>query len=529
MGKRKNRLKKKEIKRKLRQQNKKRIISPRKLSKPHTLATAANTCQSAGFTKPAATSTQVSGVICLAPNINNPIINTQKDSTMAPHQHQFKKFKDIAVIKPVKRLNNNKMKGDTSYSQKLVNSLKRRALNSKNNPQRNGIKRKLDFKNSTELSKRQLPKPKFYVTKKQARGSKAPLNKTIEEGEIIEEIESSDDDDCILISPVVDKVIIECDESAESQHVSNADIPSCSFVVDKTGDYQKPLPSNNGFMYPTNSMDASLIAIDDSLDSVSSEESEEEITDRETNLVKTEPNTSVNDSVIFVKETMATEDFIPLPADEKSSPRRGKKRKTNAVNATPKVIKRMNESLFTTTERKKLADYNSNTYNPGTTVSTADSKKRPIIIDGSNVAFAHGCSNVFSAEGVKYCIEYFLKMGHDVKAVIPQFRRNQHKSSNPALLDQLHKDNKIVFTPCKNLPNQQSISYDDRFILQLAYEKNAAIVSNDNYRDLIHENAAFKKIIENRVIGYSWCDDILILPKDPYGRFGPPLDEILRC
>jgi len=68
-----------------------------------------------------------------------------------------------------------------------------------------------------------------------------------------------------------------------------------------------------------------------------------------------------------------------------------------------------------------------------------------------------------------------------------------------------------------------------RFILQLAYERNAAVVSNDNYRDLIHENPAFKKIIENRVIGYSWCDDILILPKDPYGRFGPPLDEILRC
>lgn len=162
----------------------------------------------------------------------------------------------------------------------------------------------------------------------------------------------------------------------------------------------------------------------------------------------------------------------------------------------------------------------------------------------------HGCSNTFSAEGIKYCVEYFEKMGHDVKAVIPLFRRNPNKSSNPALLDQLYKDKKLVFTPCKNLPNQQSISYDDRwaiaytyiyftchtksflyfrFILQIAYERNAAVVSNDNYRDLIHENPAFKKIIENRVIGYSWCDNILILPKDPYGRFGPPLSEILRC
>ncbi|ALC40822.1 CG42360, partial [Drosophila busckii] len=196
--------------------------------------------------------------------------------------------------------------------------------------------------------------------------------------------------------------------------------------------------------------------------------------------------------------------------------------------ATPKRL-RMSESLFTSTERKKLLDYNSNTYNPGEDDSIPTNHKRFIIIDGSNVAFGHGCSKVFSAEGIKYSLEYFETLGHSVKAVIPQFRKNPHKSTNPALLDQLYKDGKIVFTPCKNLPTQQSISYDDRFILQLAYERNAAVVSNDNYRDLIHENPAFKKIVENRVIGYSWCDNIFILPKDPYGRFGPQLAEILRC
>ncbi|KAH8372291.1 hypothetical protein KR093_010941 [Drosophila rubida] len=366
------------------------------------------------------------------------------------------------------------------------------------------------------------------------------MSETIEEGEIIEEIESSDDD-CIVVSPTVDKITIDCDECGEpasnlSKHpptnTVNADIPTCSsFVIDKKGSYQRPSLPNNGLLYPTNAIDVSCIAIDDSLDSESDDDSPVDINDdRKCNVVKTEANTSINDSVIFVKETKATEDFIPLPAEEKALyARRAKKGNITKAEPTPRVLKRMNESLFTTTERKKLADYNSNTYNPGTKVSVADSNKRPIIIDGSNVAFAHGCSNVFSAEGIKYCIEYFLKKGHDVKAVIPLFRRNPHKSSNPPLLDQLHKDKKIVFTPCKNLPNQQSISYDDRFILQLAYERNAAIVSNDNYSDLIHENPAFKKIIENRVIGYSWCDDILILPKDPYGRFGPFLDDILRC
>jgi len=62
-------------------------------------------------------------------------------------------------------------------------------------------------------------------------------------------------------------------------------------------------------------------------------------------------------------------------------------------------------------------------------------------------------------------LQYFEKIGHDVKAVIPMFRRNIYKSSNPELLDKLHKEGKIVFTPCKNLHGQMSSSYDDRLAL----------------------------------------------------------------
>ena len=42
------------------------------------------------------------------------------------------------------------------------------------------------------------------------------------------------------------------------------------------------------------------------------------------------------------------------------------------------------------------------------------------------------------------------------------------------------------------------VFFSSRFLLQLATELDAAIVSNDNYRDLINENPAFKKIIENQ-------------------------------
>lgn len=53
-------------------------------------------------------------------------------------------------------------------------------------------------------------------------------------------------------------------------------------------------------------------------------------------------------------------------------------------------------------------------------------------------------------------------MGHEVKAVIPQFRMNKSKSTDPEELERLHKAGKIVQTPCKNLPGLTSTSYDDR-------------------------------------------------------------------
>ncbi|KAM7343159.1 aarF domain containing kinase 1 isoform 2-T2 [Cochliomyia hominivorax] len=229
-----------------------------------------------------------------------------------------------------------------------------------------------------------------------------------------------------------------------------------------------------------------------------------------------------DDSVIFISEENGN-DFIPI--NDPKLPAQASK--TRDVSPTRPVNRLRTNILFTQSETKKLNEYNTNTYNPGGKEGLT-SGKRMVIIDGSNVAFKHGLDQVFSVKGLKIAIEYFEKMGHEVKAVIPQFRMNRNKSTDTDELLRLHKAGKIVQTPCKNLPGLTSISYDDRFVLQLAFELDAAIVSNDNYRDLLHENPAFKKIIENRVIGYTWCNDIFILPKDPYGKWGPTLQQILN-
>ena len=39
---------------------------------------------------------------------------------------------------------------------------------------------------------------------------------------------------------------------------------------------------------------------------------------------------------------------------------------------------------------------------------------RPIVIDGSNVAMAHGEPQIFSCRGIEICVEWFKNEGHKV-------------------------------------------------------------------------------------------------------------------
>ncbi|KAH8290820.1 hypothetical protein KR054_006073, partial [Drosophila jambulina] len=416
---------------------------------------------------------------------------------------------------------------NTKCISRLMSSIKKKYKVQKN-PQ---VQRKLELLRGspTKKPRSSLSKPKIFTPQK--------VNNTddIEEGELIE---TSDDDDCVLLETTSVPINIDGDESDTDAEPFSSEkffeacqrraekIATPKIVTDSRRDVAlliKPKSDNQLLYSPitksTTSADVSCIELLESPESMPM------------------PIENNDDSVILLEDSIGGEDFIPLLNPLATNVAKQKQKSpAKSPKSTKKKSGRMSISQFTSAERKKVGDYNSNTFNPteetdepGPASDKPKSNKRPIIIDGSNVAFAHGNTNVFSSEGIKYCLQYFDKMGHNAKAVIPSFRRNFFKSSNPELLDKLHKEGKIVFTPCKNIPGQKSISYDDRFILQLAYEWNAAVVSNDNYRDLIDESPAFKKIVETRVLGYTWCDNIFILPKDPYGRWGPTLDEILRC
>ncbi|KAM9320129.1 endoribonuclease ZC3H12A [Gastrophryne carolinensis] len=161
------------------------------------------------------------------------------------------------------------------------------------------------------------------------------------------------------------------------------------------------------------------------------------------------------------------------------------------------------------------------------------SNLRPVVIDGSNVAMSHGNKEVFSCRGILIAVNFFLERGHtDITVFVPSWRKEQPRPDMPItdqyILTDLEKRKILVFTPSRRVNGKRLVCYDDRFIVKLAHKCDGIIVSNDTYRDLQSEKPEWKKFIEERLLMYSFVNDIFMPPDDPMGRKGPNLDDFLR-
>lgn len=85
-----------------------------------------------------------------------------------------------------------------------------------------------------------------------------------------------------------------------------------------------------------------------------------------------------------------------------------------------------------------------------------------------------------------------------------------------------------ILNVCRLVGGKRMVCYDDRYILKLAAEVDGIVVSNDNYRDLAQENPEFRRVIEERILMYSFVNDRFMPPDDPLGRSGPTLENFLR-
>ncbi|XP_022646320.1 uncharacterized protein LOC111244038 isoform X2 [Varroa destructor] len=172
---------------------------------------------------------------------------------------------------------------------------------------------------------------------------------------------------------------------------------------------------------------------------------------------------------------------------------------------------------------------------PGGVAGSASSggELRPIVIDGSNVAMSHGNKDVFSCRGIRICVDWFRARGHtELTVFVPSWRKESARPNTPIadqeILLQLEREKLLVFTPSRNVGGKRVVCYEDRYILNLATENDGIVVSNDNYRDLVLEKAEFKRVVEERLLMYSFVNDRFMPPDDPLGRQGPTLDQFLR-
>ncbi|XP_010865983.2 NEDD4-binding protein 1 [Esox lucius] len=155
---------------------------------------------------------------------------------------------------------------------------------------------------------------------------------------------------------------------------------------------------------------------------------------------------------------------------------------------------------------------------------------RHVIIDGSNVAMAHGLHRFFSCRGIAIAVEAFWRRGHrEITVFVPQWRQKRDRyTTEQHYLNQLEDLRLLSFTPSREVCGQRISSHDDRFLLHLAEKTGGVIVTNDNLRDFVNTSEAWMRIIQERLLQFTFVEDHFMIPDDPLGRHGPHLELFLR-
>lgn len=155
-------------------------------------------------------------------------------------------------------------------------------------------------------------------------------------------------------------------------------------------------------------------------------------------------------------------------------------------------------------------------------------RKRIILLDGTDIALEHGKHKIYSATGIKLANDYFRNLGNQTQIIIPAMRLNPGNCDDHFILHELKEKNLLILTPSFGIEDSKGMSLDDRFMLRIAFEHDTAILSNDSFKNLYLESTDYQKVIDNRIIPFSWNKDDLLIPEKPYGHNGPSLAEILN-
>ena len=115
---------------------------------------------------------------------------------------------------------------------------------------------------------------------------------------------------------------------------------------------------------------------------------------------------------------------------------------------------------------------------------------RLVVIDGMNVAMAHGVHRTFSVRGLVLAIEFFSARGHQVVVFLPRRKWSAAGPDDRKILKTMEQ-NKILFLV-------QNKDYNDQVIIKHADTNLGVILSNDRYRDVLLVNPELTDQIRNR-------------------------------
>lgn len=104
-----------------------------------------------------------------------------------------------------------------------------------------------------------------------------------------------------------------------------------------------------------------------------------------------------------------------------------------------------------------------------------------VVLDGLNIGctFGGGGSHLFRARGIEIAVRYFTTKGHRSVALLPSSKLNPHSSERASVADmrllrRMEADGLVAFLPAR--------VNDDLFVIRVALDKGAFLVSNDQFR-----------------------------------------------
>ena len=174
----------------------------------------------------------------------------------------------------------------------------------------------------------------------------------------------------------------------------------------------------------------------------------------------------------------------------------------------------------------------------------SSSSLRPIVIDGSNIACAHGKQKVFSFKGIELVFDFFANRGHqEIYVVLPHARTSKNfrgsgnlKSTDFDILGKLNELNVLCISPARQIGShgRYVASYDDKQVIELASRIDGVVVSNDFYRDIYDEAKERRRsdwidVIEKNILNFSFVKDLFMPVDDPMGKGSDVrLDDFLK-